>query len=353
MKRVLLTLLQLALTVGIVWWVFRDPTKRAEIVTTLSHGDKSWLFIGFLGYGFVEFISAGRWQILLRVQGFALSFRRVLALTMIGVFFNFFIPGGTGGDAVKMYYLVKETPGRRGTAILSVIVDRLIGLLALIVFAGVLIGMKWRWLTASPDTLHWVWLALAILGASLLFLAVSFVITGFGLVHRLPTTMPGRDKLAELAMGYNVYGKAWRPTTIAFVLSVVAHFGNYGVFYCAIRALGSSGMSIPTLAEFYAIMPVIGTITSLPISVGGVGWREKLFEDLLGGLCGASPGVAVAISSSGFLLTLAWGLVGGMIYLCYRPSEHARLREIRAEVREMEHALAEEEVAIETHQPPK
>jgi hypothetical protein len=140
---------------------------------------------------------------------------------------------------------------------------------------------------------------------------------------------------------------------VAFILSLFAHIGYYGVFYCAIRALGSTGMSLPTLAEFYAIMPIIGTITSLPISVGGVGWREKLFEDLLGGLCGASPGVAVAISSSGFLLTLAWGLVGGLVYIFYRPSEHARMREIRAEDREAEHALAEEEVAIETKQSPR
>jgi hypothetical protein len=56
----------------------------------------------------------------------------------------------------------------------------------------------------------------------------------------------------------------------------------------------------------------------------------------------------VAISSMGYLMTLAWGLVGGVIYMCYRPSEHARMKTIRAEVREMEHAIAEEEIALET-----
>jgi uncharacterized protein (TIRG00374 family) len=353
MKRFFVTILQLILTAAIVWWVFRDPAKRAEIATTIARGDREWLLAGLLGYGLVEMIAALRWHILLRVQGLALSFPRVLSLTMIGVFFNFFIPGGTGGDAVKMFYLVKETPGRKGTAILSVVVDRLIGLFALIIFAAVLIAMKWHWLTSSPDSLHWVWFALAVLAASLAFIGGSFLITGLGFVHRLPAKMPGRDKLAELAMAYNVYGKAWRPSAAAFVLSLFAHIGYYGVFYCAIRALGSTGMSFPTLAEFYAIMPIIGTITSLPISIGGVGWREKMFEDLLGGLCGATPGVAVAISSSGYLLTLAWGLVGGLIYVFYRPSQHARLHEIRAEVREMEHALAEEEIAIETQHPPK
>lgn len=353
MKRALVTAFQILLTVGIVWWVFHEPTKRAEIASTLTGADVPWLLLGLFGYGFVELIAALRWQILLRVQDIHLSFRRVMALTMVGVFFNFFIPGGTGGDAVKMFYLVKETPGRRGKALLSVLVDRLIGLFALIVFAGTLIAVKWHWLFSAPATAHWIWLALAVLGGGLAFMGVSFIVTSFGLVHHLPARMPGRDKLAELALAYGVYGRAWRPAFAAFVLSLFAHAGFFGVFYCALRALASSGMEIPTLAQFMAIMPIIGTITSLPISLGGVGWREMLFETFFGGLCAASAGVAVAISSAGYLLLLAWGLVGGIIYVFYRPSEHARLAAMRTEVREIEHQLAEEEVALETKLPPQ
>src|SRR4030095_2213448 len=292
--------------------------------------------------------SAARWQMLLRVQDLRLSFRRVLSLTMIGVFFNFFIPGGTGGDAVKMFYLVKETPGRRGMAILSVVVDRLIGLLALIVFAGILIGVKWQWLRTAPETEPWLYFALGILAASLLFLAATFAITGFGLVHHLPAKFPGRDKIAELAMAYNVYGRAIVPCGAAFVLSLFAHIGYFGVYYCAIPALATSGMEIPTLAKFYAIMPIIGTITSLPISVGGVGWREKLFETFLGGLLAASAGAAVALSAVGSLMTRGWGLVGGGCYMSYRPGEHARRKTSRAEVRELQHESAQEEIALET-----
>jgi uncharacterized protein (TIRG00374 family) len=346
-KRIALTALQVLITVAIVWWVFHDPTKRAEIATTLASANTKWLVLGLAGYGAVEVVATLRWQILLRVQGLHLSYIRLLGLTMIGVFFNFFIPGGTGGDALKMFYLVKETPGRKSTAILSVLVDRLIGLFALIVFSGVMIGWKWQWLRSAPATGPWLYLALAVLGGSLLFLVATFLVTGLGLVHRLPAKFPGRDKLAEMAMAYNVYGKALIPCGTAFVLSLFAHTGYYGVFYCSIRALASSAMAIPTLAQFYAIMPIIGTITSLPISVGGVGWREKLFEDFLVGLCAATAGVAVAISSMGYLLTLAWGLVGGLIYMFYRPSEHARMGDIRAEVRELEHVLAQEEIALE------
>jgi uncharacterized membrane protein YbhN (UPF0104 family) len=347
-RRAAFTAIQVLITAGIVWWVFRDPAKRAEMASTLVRANGWWLVAGFMAYGITELISAVRWQILLRMQNLRLPFRRVFALTMIGVFFNFFIPGGTGGDAVKMFYLVQETPGRRGAAILSVIVDRLIGLLALIILAGGFIAAKWEWLHAAPGVEHWVYISLGVLGVSLAFLGVSFLVSGLGLVHLLPVRMPGRDKLAELAMAYNVYGRAWIPSGVSFLLSIVAHFTNFGVFYCAIRALGWTGMQIPRIAEFYAVMPIIGTITALPISVGGVGVREQLFQEFLGTFFAATAGVAVAISSTGYLLTLAWGLIGGLIYLCYRPSEHARLRDIREEVRQLEHEVAEEEVAIES-----
>jgi hypothetical protein len=72
--------------------------------------------------------------------------------------------------------------------------------------------------------------------------------------------------------------------------------------------------------------------------------REHLFQEFMGGLFSATEGVSVAISSAGYLLTLFWGLVGGLIYLCYRPSEHARLRKIREDVRHLEHEMAEQEV---------
>lgn len=350
MRRAALTAAQVLITIGIVWWVFRDPAKREEMGATLARADGWWLLLGLAAYGVVELISATRWQILLRVQGFRLSFRRVLSLTMIGVFFNFFIPGGTGGDAVKMFYLVQETPGRKGTAILSVVVDRLIGLFALVVLAATLIAMKWSWLRSAPELERWIDLALVVLGSSVLFLATSFVISGMGLVHSLPARMPGRDKLAELAMAYNVYGKAWLSSTAAFLLSFGAHIGYFGVFYCAIRALGSSGMQIPKPTEFFAVMPIIGTITSLPISIGGVGVREHLFQEFMGTLFSATPGVSVAISSAGYLLTLAWGLLGGLVYLCYRPSEHARMRDIRAGVRQFEHEVAEERLAQESRE---
>jgi uncharacterized protein (TIRG00374 family) len=350
MKRASLTALQIAITAGILWFVFRDPHKRSEMAAALSHANPLWLLLGFALYGAVELCAAVRWQYLLRVQGVHLSWARTFALVMIGLFFNFFIPGGTGGDAVKVFYLLKETPGHRAGAVLSVLVDRLIGLCALIALAAALIAMKWSWLMSDPETAHWTEVALLVLGGSLLFLITSFAITGFHLVHKLPARFPGRDKLAELALAYRHYGRRWRTSLVAFVLSIIAHAGYWGTFYCAAQSFAAPAKTLPTFAEFFALMPIVGTITALPISVGGLGWREVLFQTFLSNLCDASEGVAVAISSSGYFLTLAWGLIGGLMYLAYRPSAHPKLRDMRAEVAAFEHKVAAREIALESRQ---
>jgi uncharacterized membrane protein YbhN (UPF0104 family) len=111
------------------------------------------------------------------------------------------------------------------------------------------------------------------------------------------------------------------------------------MFFSAAMSLRAK---VPIL-DFFAVMPIINTIAAVPISVGGTGVREGLFQKLLGALCGVKDTDAWAISLTGFAMVLFWGLVGGIIYLFYRPSEHAKLSDIRQEVEELEHKVAESE----------
>ncbi len=313
----------------------------------LGHANPFWILAGIATYGVVELLSAVRWQWLLRVQGIDLSWGRVFLLTVIGVFFNFFIPGGTGGDVVKIFYLLKETPGQKALALLSVLVDRIIGLLALALLAGALIGAHWSWLTSVPETARYVWPGVIILIFTVGGIHFSWAVTRRGWVHKLPARFPGRDKLAELARAYTLYAKAWRVSLAGIAVSIAAHVGYFAVFYCAARAIDHDGIRLPTFGELSTIMPIVNVLAAMPVSLGGLGVREGLFQVFLSQLCGVSEAVAVVISSTGYFLTLVWGLIGGVLYWFYRPSEHARLREIESEVATLEHTVAEQEIALE------
>ena len=65
-------------------------------------------------YGLVEVLAVVRWQLLLRIQGFRLGWARATGILFIGEFFLTFTPGLVGGDAMRIFYLVKDAPEKKG-----------------------------------------------------------------------------------------------------------------------------------------------------------------------------------------------------------------------------------------------
>ena len=343
MKKILLTLLQLTVTAAVLYWVFHDPEKRAKMAVALRAADLRWIGAAAVAYLVVEVIAAVRWHVLLKVQGINLSVPRVSALFLIGLFFNQFLPGGTGGDIVKSYLLVKETPGKITGALLAVLFDRLIGLVALVTITGTLIGLRYDFLAQTPETRALLWTLLVILGFSIASLVSTFVISGFNLLNRLPQKFPGRDRLIEISAAYHLYARHWGATAIAFGCSLVAHLATFTTFLFVAYAFRAG---VPAI-DFFAIMPIERTISSLPISFAGVGVREHILQVMLSGLSGVPPAVAVLIGSMSFLVTLACAAPGGLVYLLYRPSSATgpvNLSDMEREVASLEHQIVEEEI---------
>jgi hypothetical protein len=86
-------------------------------------------------------------------------------------------------------------------------------------------------------------------------------------------------------------------------------------------------------------LPIILTIASLPISLSGIGVREQLFQNVLSGMFGTPEGLAVMISITGFLIVVFWGLVGGCVYLVYRPTGGLHLHDMQEEVHAIEESI--------------
>lgn len=338
MKKALLTILQFAVTIGVLFWVFHDPAKRAQMAVALRAADYRWVAAAIVAYGIVEVAAALRWHVLLKVQDIHLSMSRTFGLFFIGMFYNQFLPGGTGGDIMKTYLLLKETPGKGPGALLAVLFDRIIGLVALIAITGTLILLRFHWLAQKPETARLVWILLVVLGSSILALLTSFVISGFNLPHRLPAHFPGRDKLIEVSTAYHLYAHHWNATLIGFAFSIAAHLCTFLTFLFVAFAFRAN----VAVVDFFAVMPIERTISALPISFSGVGLREKILQIMLHGLCGVPEAVAVLIGSMSFLVMLFCALPGGVVYLFYKPSgaaHHVRLREMQREVKTLEHEI--------------
>jgi uncharacterized protein (TIRG00374 family) len=338
-KKILITVIQLVVTVGLLVWVYHDPKKLAEMRQALAHARFQWVAAGLLAYFLVEAAAAFRWHVLLKVQGIRLTIPRVSGLFLIGMFYNQFLPGGTGGDIIKSYLLLKETDRKAG-ALLAVVFDRFIGLVALVVITVTLVSMRFDLLSQTHETRRYLWILIILLGTSVASLVLSFVISGFNLFHLLPHKFPGRDKLIEIAAAYHLYARHWIASLVAFLASLIAHLATFTTFLCAAFALRAD----VNVTNFFAVMPIERTISALPISFAGVGLREKVLQTMLHQVCGVPEGVAILIGSLSFLMMVLCCLPGGIVYFFYRPSGvegRVRIREMKREVATMEHEISE------------
>ena len=103
--------------------------------------------------------------------------------------------------------------------------------------------------------------------------------------------------------------------SVAFAITVVAHIVYYLSFYCAAQSLHETRSASLSVTDILSIVPLVNTITALPISFGGVGVRETLFQKLLGNLAHVPPAISAITASLGFVIQASWGLLGAAVHL--------------------------------------
>jgi glycosyltransferase 2 family protein len=329
MNKAIIRTFQAIFTIGILIWLFHSPEKRVQMASAIGKANSAWLLIGLPVALVGEVANIMRWQILMRVQGMRMSWRRATMLFFVGLFFNLFMPGYTGGDFARLYYLMREFPEKKKEAILTVVMDRLIGVAALFVTALFTTALRWQWLQRTPHATVLLWVLIAMLIGFVIATAGSFLIAGFGLLNRLPEHFPFRERLLETSEAYHLFAKEKRSLLYAFLLSFPVLFSFYGAFYCTSKALGTS----VSLLDMFSIMPIVTSIISLPVTPSGIGFRESLLEILLRDLCKVPTEIGVLVSLLGFAYFVLFGIAGGITYLFYAPKQHSRWSQMQDEVR--------------------
>ncbi|MCJ7693411.1 MAG: flippase-like domain-containing protein, partial [Sedimentisphaerales bacterium] len=81
-----------------------------------------------------QVLVALRWWILTKTQAIVISFSAAVRLQFLGLFYNNFLPGSVGGDLIRAWYVTKHTE-KKFEAVLSVFVDRVIGLTSTLIIA--------------------------------------------------------------------------------------------------------------------------------------------------------------------------------------------------------------------------
>jgi len=285
-----------------------QPQLQPGVTTTIARTD--WRLIAFtmLGLALVFPMQAGRWLLLMRCRGMDVPFGRAFRLTMVGLFFNFCMLGQTGGDVVKAYYTAKNS-GQRSTAVMSVLFDRLAGLVGLVLLAG-LVG-----LTSLGDPLVGritlgLWLGLVGLAALTGAYQSAWLRKKLRL-DALLNRLPGGEAIAKVDRAAVAY-RHHKPTIAATIaISVIVHT-------CLMTAAALAGKALGVehaLGVMIAVLPVVFLAGALPITYQGFGVMEGLTLALL-----KTPGLATANQLVGMLLLfrlcmLVFALMGSLVLL--------------------------------------
>ena len=293
-NKAILLLLKVLVSAGLLFVVI-SKTGIDKVLSTLQGISVPSFVLAVLIYILSILISTFRWRLLLH-ERFRIS--RLFSLYFIGSFFNHLLPGIIGGDAVKAYYLYRDT-GRGAPAVASVFMDRYIGFAALMLVGLIAFPFGFRYFHGS----YIEWLLPLII---LFFITASLALFGLRVGRRI-----------TFLSGFYDYFALYRGKKSVIVKTLCISVVIQTIVICAVYVLSRGlGVNVPLLPLFIFI-PVISTIATIPVSISGIGVREASFV-LLFGFLGISPAQATAVSFAWFLSVATGSLPGLVEYLRYK-----------------------------------
>lgn len=311
--------LVVALIIGVILY---RTTNWSELGRELSQANWFWISLAFVSFGMALVAGAFRWQALLRVQGIRLPLGETWVINMIGFFFNQFLPGSTGGDLVKVFYAIRKAPDKKAAAVLSIGMDRVFGLVAILLATFILLPFEWNRLTENPETkmiLIFLALALAAVFAGLAGVFLFPLRRLPGVVLRQWEKVPRREVLESLYEAMHAHGRQAAATSRAVVAAICSVIPLLSVGWFLTQALGLDIAYGPMVILFSMVLCAM----SVPLIPGGHGTREAAFTLLFTVFQltrdGYEVGTEAALAVSTFFLciSLVWGLIGGAVYLFF------------------------------------
>lgn len=271
----------------------------ARLWAELRHVEQWTFAVAFLLYLAGQVITALRWGLIARAAGFGESKAKVCLYYYVGMFFNLFGPSTLGGDLVRSLYLGGAT-NRRTAALHTVVFDRVIGFVMLVVVA---------------------------LGAMLAFGRMGIprglaAITGLAGVAALCgwLSVPGLARLC-LRPGHPLrevleveLASLWEDRRLLLEVALIS-VGFHMLQIGAVALLGR-GLGLPVDWRYYFLChPLVTILSAIPVSLAGLGIREMGYVYFLSALQGVAREGAVALALLWLGVVVGASLVGGAVFL--------------------------------------
>jgi hypothetical protein len=296
--------LSVVLIVAVLWQT--SPRKLADAATALS---VPWFLLAFAINLVAVLVMTERWRVLLvararREPGFGW----LLETTLVSLLLGQVLPTAVGGDAVKAIDLSRRT-GARAESVSSVVVDKILGLGALVLLAAA--GAAAGGAGFGGTTVLAVEMGVGLVSAG--SLAVLFSVRARRWLRPLrPVARKLRIEHAMRALYDALHAYREHPGALAwvFVLAIAAQLLR--VITVAVLV---HGMHLHVgFGTLLLLCPVLFLVTIVPVSLNGIGLREATFVVVLRG-ADVGREDAFALGLAFFAVGVLTGALGGLALL--------------------------------------
>jgi uncharacterized protein (TIRG00374 family) len=260
-----------------------------------------------------------RWTCLLRAQGFPFSQWQTLPLTFMGLFFNFVMPGGIGGDVVKGYYLLRSHPERRVLAATTLLMDRLLGMYAMVCISALVLALGYAAVQGNHEWGYWMVLVFGLFVVMTAGIVLTFSVS----LNRYPRFaswlhgIPGGAFVQRIYDAIHSYRKDPFAFCRALALSVLSQFSVIVFVWFFARATSSPKVPFST----YLFIVPLGLISmALPVTPAGVGVSQAAIYYLYKMYTGIDSHVGPDALTAYQIALLCWGLLGAYFYVTRKKS---------------------------------
>jgi uncharacterized protein (TIRG00374 family) len=302
-------LFKILLAGALIYWLVQSGRFDLNELKKIS---SPWIWIvGVLLFFGVLAVNSKRWQILLSFESLPVTFLKIYKLSLIGIFFNFFMPGGVGGDVVKAGFLMRDVKAKKWFIGWSTLVDRIFGLLALMLYSGIAGLFFYQDLPEKLQMGVFTMSSLILLGfvVLILFLIVSPKKKIEGLLKSHPF-------VEKVLLPLFFFFQRPKKVVVPFLLSLIGQGVVIGIGVFLGLFLG---VDIPWW-EILIIFPFGFLATILPISPAGIGVGQAAFYYLFKEVAGNGE-FGVLLITFYQAVQFVVGLFGGLIFVLYKKDE--------------------------------
>lgn len=310
MRKYWLAILQGVLSLTLILNLFSNHGLRVQALKVISNAEPHWLALGFITAILTESLCAVRWWFILRLFGTPVGLPRVFAFCGAGLFFSLGLPGAAGGDAFRILYVIRLYPRSKWRVSLTVLADRLCGLVALVVSFALVTAARHQLFEGDPHAKAILKAATITLGSVVTLVSLWALFSTWRPSTRIWQPLEPMRKIGDrLGLVFPKLASDPKLLTAAVLVSFPSLACHFTTYFFSMRAFNI----LIRFSEVFTVMPIVDTLILLPVTLYGIGLRETLFEQLLGGLFGVPLGAATLASLGGFGLQALVAILGGLM----------------------------------------